>query len=217
MGTRALEFSRAHPDADPGYAAATAKLEQLVARSAEAATQQRSGIVDARAASARRRDLRRMLSVPIGHLGQVGREASVENHELGKTFRFKPAAQSLLAFRGAAGAMAAEAETHRETLVKYGLSAPVLEELIQLLAELDAAMALGNSGRAIHMRATEELNKVAAGIARTVMVMDGRNRQRFKNSPEVLREWIGASTVLGRPRGSSTGTTQAGGEVRPAA
>ena len=41
MGTRALEFSRAHPDVDPGYAAATAKLEQLAARAVEATTRQR--------------------------------------------------------------------------------------------------------------------------------------------------------------------------------
>jgi hypothetical protein len=53
MGMRALEFSRAHPDADAGYAVAAAKLEQLVARAAEAATAQRDGIVDVRAASAR--------------------------------------------------------------------------------------------------------------------------------------------------------------------
>ena len=226
MGARALEFSRAHPDADPGYAAATAKLEQLVARASEAVTLQRSGIVDARAASARRRELRRMLSVHIAHLAQVGQEASVENHELAKTFRFKPAAQSILAFRSAAGTMAREAEAHRETLVKYGLSAPVLEELGQLLAEFDAAVALGNSGRATHLRATEELKKVAAGISRTVKVMDGRNRQRFKNDSEGLREWIGASTVLGKPRGTPassqpndppTGTTPSTGEVRPAA
>ena len=35
MGVRALEFSRANPDADAGYGVAAAKLEQLVARAHE--------------------------------------------------------------------------------------------------------------------------------------------------------------------------------------
>jgi hypothetical protein len=228
MGTRALEFSRAHPDADPGYAAAAAKLEQLVARASEAATAQRSGIVDVRAASARKGELRRtMLSVHIAHLAQVGREAAVENHELGRIFRFRPTASTFLAFRTAARTMADEAVNHRETLVKHGLSAAVLDEFVQRLDQFDAAVALGNAGRAAHMGATAELRAVAAGIVRAVGVMDGRNRQRFQQEQHLLAEWISASTVLGRPRsvtpGSSpgapptSGTTPPDGDVRPAA
>jgi hypothetical protein len=229
MGTRALEFSRAHPDTDAGYAAAAAKLEQLVARAGEAAAAQRSGIVDVRAASARKGELRRaMLSVHIAHLAQVGQEAAREDHELGKRFRFKPGASTFLAFRTAARNMAAEAETHREMLIRHGLAATVLEEFVQRLDQFDAVVALGNSGRAAHMGATAELDAVAAGIVRTVRVMDGRNRQRFQQDEQLLGSWIGASTVLGRPRGVpvtasapdhevSTGTTPSGGDVRPAA
>ena len=222
MGTRALEFSRAHPDADPGYAAAAAKLEQLVARAAEAATAQRSGIVDVRAASARKGDLRRtMLSVHISHLAQVGQEAAAENHELGKMFRFKPTASTFLAFRSAAGTMKDEAQAYRELLVKYGLSASVLEELVQRLEQFDAAVALGNAGRAAHMRATAELRAVSAGIGRAVRVMDGRNRQRFQQEQSLLAEWISASTVLGQPRGGPATPTPepmpSTGDVRPAA
>ena len=61
MGVRALEFSRANPDADAGYGVAAAKLEQLVARAHEAAAAQRSGVVDVRAASARKQELRRAM------------------------------------------------------------------------------------------------------------------------------------------------------------
>ena len=107
MGTRALEFSRAHPDADAGYGVAAAKLEQVVVRAQEAAATQRSGVVDVRAASARKRELRRtMLSVHIAHLAQVGREASQEDHELANTFRFRPVANTYMAFRTAARDMA---------------------------------------------------------------------------------------------------------------
>jgi hypothetical protein len=41
MGARALDFSRAHPDTEPGTATAVARLEQLLARAAEMATVQR--------------------------------------------------------------------------------------------------------------------------------------------------------------------------------
>ncbi|MGH7607004.1 MAG: hypothetical protein ACREME_06660 [Gemmatimonadales bacterium] len=231
MGMRALEFSRAHPDVDPGYAGAAAKLEQLVARAREGAANQLSGIVDVRAASARKAELRRtMLEVPMAHLAQVGREAAQEDHELGRTFRPKPGKSSYLAFRDVAGIMATEAQAHREVLVRHGLAASVLEEFVQRLEEFDAAMALGNAGRAMHRGATAELNLVAAGIVRAVRVMDGRNRQRFQGDPQLLGQWISASTVLGRPRaaegtpdepreGGPGGRAPApeSGDVRPAA
>jgi hypothetical protein len=216
MGTRALDFSRAHPDADAGYLAATAKLEQLVARAGEAAAAQRNGIVDARAASARKNQLRRtMLSVHIPHLAQVGQEAATEDHELGKVFKFSPAAGTFLAFRTAARTMAAEAEARREVLIRHGLAPSVLDELGRLLDEFDGAVTLGSNGRALHMGATAELAAVGAGILRTVRVMDGRNRQRFQQDEKLLSTWEGVSAVLGKRRTAGSGTTTAPGEVAP--
>jgi hypothetical protein len=77
MGRRALEFSRAHPDSEPGSEVVVARLEQLVARANEVAAAQRDGLIQVRSASARKRELRReMLEVPIAHLAEVGRAAS---------------------------------------------------------------------------------------------------------------------------------------------
>jgi hypothetical protein len=220
MGTRALEFSRAHPDTEPGTSTAAARLEQLVARAEDTARAQRNGLIHVRAASARKEELRRaMLAVPIAHLAEVGRAAAREEHELGKTFRFKPGASTFLAFRTAARGMAAAAETHREVLLKHGLSQSVLEEFVQMLDQFDEAVALGNEGRTAHVGATRELRSVSSEIVRTVRVMDGRNRQRFAEEGQLLGSWISASTVLGNPRPDteSEGGTPAGGEVRPAA
>jgi hypothetical protein len=165
MGTRALEFSRAHPDTEPGTAAAVAKLEQLVARANEVAAAQRDGLIHARAA-----------------------------------------------------------EAHQEVLAKHGLSASVLEQFGQMLDQFDTAVALGNDGRTAHVGATRELRAVAQEIARTVRVMDGRNRQRFAEDGQLLGSWIGASRVLGGRRAGTVGgpavadgEAPAGGEVRPAA
>jgi hypothetical protein len=225
MGNSALKFTGAHPDTDPGAAPAVAKLGQLVERADELAAAQRDGMIHVRAAAARKVELRReMLAVPIAHLAQVGAVAAREDHELGKTFRFKPGASTFLAFRTAARGMASAAEAHKETLAKHGLVPSVLEELGRMLDEFDAAVALGSDGRVAHLGATRELKAVAQEIVRTVRVMDGRNRLRFADDGELLGSWLGASRVLrGRRAGTEggaaapEGTLPAGGEVRPAA
>jgi len=165
-----------------------------------------------------------MLSVPIAHLAEVGRAAAREDHELGKTFRFKPGADTFLAFRTAARGMATAAHTHRETLAKYGLAQSVLDQLVQMLDQFDAALALGNEGRTAHIGATRELKSVAQEIVRTVRLMDGRNRLRFADDGQLLGSWLGASRVLGEPRTGTEaapaapgGETPAGSDVRPAA
>jgi hypothetical protein len=219
MGTRALEFSRAHPDTEPGTELVLARLEQLVTRANQVAAAQRDGLIHAHAGAARKEELRRaMLAVPIAHLAEVGRAAARDEHELGKTFRFKPGASTYLAFRTAALAMATEAQAHRETLAKYGLAQSVLDELFRLLDQFDAAVLMGNDGRTAHIGATRDLKAAAAEILRTVRVMDGRNRQRFANDQQLLGSWIGATRVLGQPRqGSAAVTPPAAGDVRPAA
>ena len=221
MGTRALEFSRAHPDTEPGTATAVAKLEQLLARATETATVQRDGFIHVRAAAARKEELRRqMREVPIAHLAEVGRAAAREEHELGKTFTFKPGASTFLAFRTAARSMASSAQEHRELLAKYGLAQSVLDQFVQTLDQFDAALALGNDGRTAHVGATRELRSVSVEIVRTVRLMDARNRQRFADQEQLLGSWISASTVLGKPGRAGTvpeGGPPAGGEVRPAA
>ena len=224
MGARALEFSRANPDSEPGAAEAVARLEQLVTRANETAAVQRDGFIRVHAASTRKRELRgEMLDVPIAHLAEVGRAAAREDHELGKMFRFNPGASTFLAFRTAARSMAGSALAHREVLLKHGLSQSVLDEFVRKLDELDVVASLGNGGRTNRMGATRELKAVASEIVRAVRVMDGRNRQRFADDAQLLGSWISASRVLGNsPRAGTDAVvpeegTPAEGEVRPAA
>jgi hypothetical protein len=209
MGTRALEFNRAHPDTEPGSATAAARLEQLLARAKETAAVQRDGLVHVHAAATRKRELRRwMREVPIPHLAEVGRAAAREEHELGKTFSFRPGASTYFAFRTAARSMVGSAQEHRELLVKYGLSQSVLDQFVQALDQLDAAVGLGNDGRTAHVGATRDLRSGATEIVRTVRVMDARNRQRFADDEQLLGSWINASTVLagrGRTRSRKEG------------
>jgi hypothetical protein len=87
MGARALEFSRKHPDAGPGYDASVARLENRLNRAAQLEAQQREGILLSRAANARKKELRRDLKQGlIGHLVSVAEAASAEAPELSEKF-----------------------------------------------------------------------------------------------------------------------------------
>jgi len=226
---RVLSWTSAHPDDEPGFTVLVAQLQALTARIGQVVTEQRNGLIDSRASRSHKQELRRaMLAVPIRHLAQIGALAAREEHELGKTFRFKPAATTYVAFQSAARAMLEEAHAHKEVLVRHGLSESVLVELERMVDQLDAAVRLGTEGRMAHTAATRELEALRKEASRIVRAMDARNRIRFRNDVTALEQWVSARTVLGAPRGTvvEAGTPApvvegrtpgAGGEVRPAA
>jgi len=224
MCGRILGWMRAHPDDEPGSAVLATRLEALAVRIGEIVTEQRRGMIDSRAARERKKELKRvMLAVPIAHLARIGALAAQDRHELGKAFRFRPAADSYAAFQSAARAMFAEASNHKEVLVKHGLSESVLTEFGRQLDEFEAAVKLGLEGRTVHTAATRELAGLTLEVGRVVRAMDARNRIRFQNDRTALEQWISARTVLGNPRGTAepgtpeSRTPEAGGEVKPAA
>ncbi len=73
-----------------------------------------------------------------------------------------------------------------------------------MLDQFDEATVLGHPGRTARTGATRELQTLATEIARTVRVMDGLNRHRFRDDSQLLGSWLNASTVLGTPRAVST-------------
>jgi hypothetical protein len=201
MGKRTDEFSAGHPDTDAGYTIAAGRLTRLVEQGFGLVAVQRDGRIDEHAGSARRKELRlAMRAGPIAHLAEVGKLAAREQHELGKAFTFKPSSSTYLAFRAAAGSMAAAAQTHKDLLIKHGLSESVLAEFAEMLNQFDEAVTLASNGRTAHVAATKNLDGVTREIARVVRVMNARNRQRFRDDGQLLNSWISASTVLGTPR-----------------
>jgi hypothetical protein len=225
MARRVAHFSDAQPDTDAGHGLSVAKVKEMVTRMEQADGAQRAGRIDRHAGAMEKRRLRReMLAGPIAHLAEVGQLAAREEHELRSAFRFKPSADTYVAFRTAARGMQTEAETHKEVLAKHGLSESVLELFGDMLDQFDGAVELGANGRTAHKGATKQLQALATELAAVVRVMDARNRHRFQGDPQLLESWISASTVLGAKRGGATpaepptpGGTTAGGEVRPAA
>ena len=224
---RVVSWANAHPDDEPGFLVLQAQLQALVVRMGEVITMQRNGIVDSRSASARKAELRReILAVPVAHLAQIGGLAAREVHELGKAFRAQPSRTTTVAFRSAGRAMLEQAQTHKEVLVKHGLSESVLVEMERMLEQFDAAVRLGAEGRVRHTAATRELVALTREAGRLVRAMEARVRIRYRDDRAALEQWVSARTVLGVPRpvdegaeppAEGGGTPGAGGEVRPAA
>ena len=226
MAGRALGFSRANPDESAGYAAALARLEQLVTRADLLADQQLNGIRAVRNATAKKAELRRLIkSAHMGHLSNIARIAAREVPELPQKFALPRRGSTYLAFRTVARTMAAEALSRKEILVGHGLVETVLDDLNAAIAKFDAAVDQGTEGRRAHVGASAELETLANEIMELVNAMDGLNRYRFAGDAERLAAWESASTVLVRtrapqedPPAPGTGTpVPAPGEVKPAA
>jgi len=224
MGRSALEFSREHPDTSAGYAAALARLEERLSRAEQIATQQMDGLRDVSAAAERKLELRRSLQhAHLVHIAEVGKAAAREEPELNQKFVFRPGTRAYLAFRTAARGMAAEAQTHKDLLVKHGLAESVLENFLHALDQFDEAVEQGLEGRRAHVGASAELKSVADEIVQVVRVMDGLNRYRFMNDTEALAAWESASNVAGPTRPTPAAkpapgdTPPTAGETRTAA
>jgi hypothetical protein len=222
MATTALQFSRAHPHQSPGYLAALARLADRLDRAGVLATQQRDGVLERRAASARKREIRQTVSrAHLKHVATVAAMARPELAEPPQKYVLDPEANSYLAFRTAARSIQAEAESRKEILVKHGLVESVLDDLGQALDQFDAALEQGAEGRRTHVAASAELDEVADELVQIVNALDAVNRFRFANVPELLVAWESASSI-GDPSRASAQEEQAppatpAGDVRPAA
>jgi hypothetical protein len=198
-----LNFSRAHPDASPGYAAALSRLEQSLTEAEQLTGRQRDGINEARAATMRKRDLRRtMRRTHLVHLARVAEAAAKEVPDLAQKFVLAREAVPYLAFRTAARGMSAEAQNRKEVLVKHGLLDSVLESLALALDQFDLVVEQGTNGRRTHVGASAELDTVAEELVQVVRLMDGLNRYRFANDSDSLAEWESTSNTFGPPRSS---------------
>jgi hypothetical protein len=239
MGNRVLEFSRAHTDPSPGYAAALARLEKGLAEADALAARQRDGLNAVRSATTQKRVIRRQIRrTQLVHLARVAEAAATEAPDIFQKFRLTKEGVPYLAFRTAARGMLAEAESQKELLVKHGLLDSSIQTLAKSLTEFEQAVEQGNTGRRMHVGASAELQALAEELIQVVRLMDGTNRYRFSDDAEALAAWESASNTfaparsggqaVGRSGGQSTGGQADGrsggptppatdGEIKPAA
>ena len=213
MGVRVVLYGERHPDTDPAHGVLVGRLKGVVDQMEQEEGLQRSALMDRHTSALDKRRLRReMLAGPIAHVVGVADLARKDEPSLATQVQYRPSGNTFGGHLAAARGLLAEAEANQELLTKYGLSAEVLGAYRELLGQSDAAVRLGDEGRASHKGATPHLRELAKEVRQIVRTLDGRNRIRFKNDPKVLGEWISASTVLGKPgpvSGSGSGSESA--------
>jgi hypothetical protein len=230
-GTGARDFGRNHPVNTPEFILIMGELDELLGKIQIAAARQREGFIEKHTAVLRKQELeQRIRGMHLPHIQRAGRSAAPDNPQLVDAFPRKPSTSTQAAFRTVAGGMADAAEEHKEVMAKRGMSMDVLEDLKQSLKDYDAALELGNNGRAAHLEASAELRVLGRAIVQRVRLLDAVNQLHFRQDSSILSAWAAVSKVQATPKsavegeggsgpaqgGSAGSTDAASGGVRPA-
>jgi hypothetical protein len=217
MATRARDFCRAHPDPNERYTATVGRLESQLTRAEAMATQQDAGQAAVHASTARRAELRRVLrEQPLRHLARIADAASVSDPGLGARFKLPAGNISHQAFLVRARAMAAEAVTHRELFIGFGLPESFLDDLTAALNTYGQAVTDANAATSARVGARADLEAVTTDIMHLVQELDAMHRYRFRDNAELLAAWESARNVAW-PTSNGTATPPTGEGLEPAA
>jgi hypothetical protein len=211
MGERVQLFGRAHPIEDTGLKPVFDQLDESLSRGHALITQQAQGAQRAKAANAQRRDLRSLLWV--GLLRLIA-NICVEGAKLDPALAtLKPPARQApnRVFIAGAEALVTGAREHLELLGRFGLSAGVLDEAAKVVARYRAATEDATEARQSRVQASAELEEVGARIMVLVQRLDGLNRHRFADQPEILAAWESARNLVTIGPRVSTGSPSTGG------
>ena len=198
MAARVRDFLRAHQMDGVGQGLGLAKLEELLERAENLATQQRTGLAVERSAVKQRQELRRALQPRIlGYLSAVGAVAATQNAELAEQFRMPSRTTTHQELLTMSRAILERATAQKELLVKLGMSEQVLDELTTALGQYEDTLQATSAGRREHVGARADLKAVAADISRQLRLLDKVVRYRFGDNAELMGAWESARNVAG--------------------
>jgi hypothetical protein len=201
MAGRVRDFSWQHMFDDPSYTAIVTSFEAHLDRAEELATQQRAGRLTSRGSTARRIEARRSLHLDLlPYLVRLGQVVAETAPELGQRFVMPSSKSTNAAYRTAARAMFDEASAARERFIAAGMTQQFLTDLGLALAEFDAAVEAGRGARAAHVGARADLEVVTGKLMKLMNLLDGLNRYRFRNNPELSAAWLSARKVVAVPQ-----------------
>ena len=216
MGVRVRGFLQAHPSEEASYTIALSRFEEVLTRAETLAAQQRAGLIDARAATERRKEVRQLLHFQLlPHLVRVGELAAKDRAELARHFQLPGIHVTHLAFLTAAKAMLAEAESQKDLLVSLGMSDKLLDALKKAVSEFEAANERGTTGRRDHIGARSELDTIGNEIVEQVRSLDALVRFQFGDQPELMGSWNSARNVVGPSKGKVAPPPAGDGVVPP--
>ena len=204
MADRVRVFNRTHPSGDAGLPPLSEQLDERVVRAEAVAAMQRSGRLAEGAGTARRRELRAKLQQGLLRLlVRAGEAAAKEVPELAKRFQLPSLGATSRTFLTAARTMLTEARQRPELFVRFGMSAPLLDELGGLLDQYGTSVEEAFTGRQQHVAARAELQEIASEIMDLVERIGSYYRHRFRDDPDELAAWESASNLIGPFRGQA--------------
>jgi hypothetical protein len=195
MAGRARDFCRTHPDQNPGYTAATERLEERLARAEALARQEVSGRQTAAGAVVNKEELRLEIHKTIALLAGLAGPASNEERDLSVGIIRPILNGSHQAFLTRSRVAADTASTHKDLLTRYGMPENFLGDLNAALDRYEQALNQQHLGRAAHVGARAELEAVTSEIMLIVRQLDALNRFRFRKDAESLAAWKSARDV----------------------
>ncbi len=215
---RVRDFLRAHQMDGVGQGLGLAKLEELLQRAENLATQQRVGVAVVRSATKQRQEIRRVLQPKIlGYLSVVGAVAATRNAELAEQFRMPPSNATHQALLTMSRAILDKATAQKELLVSLGMSEHVLEELATALGEYEQTLEATSAGRREHVGARADLKAVTADISKQLRLLDKVVRYRLGDNAELMGAWESARNVAGPFKAKNEPQSGAGGSETPKA
>jgi hypothetical protein len=190
-----LAFATKYPDTDPSHVAVVTRLQAAVERADVLAQQQHDGSTEELGAQHQRRDVRRQVEAQIRHLAHVGREALADHPELQGAFTLPRHHAAAKTFITAVRSMLTTATAQKDLLIDRGLGTDFVDDLAKAVADFDASTLEASASRLDHVGATAELPQKTEECMRLIGVLDGLNRKRFADNPDLLAEWISAQHV----------------------
>src|SRR5947208_7451593 len=198
MAARVRDFLRAHQMDGVGQGLGLAKLEELLQRAENLATQQRVGVAVVRSATKQRQEIRRALQPKIlGYLSVVGAVAATQNAELAEQFRMPPPNATHQALLTMSRAILQKATAQKRLLVSLGMSEQVPDDLATALGEDETTLEATSAGRREHVGARADLKTVAAEISEQLRLLDKIVRYRLGDNSELMGAWDSARNVAG--------------------
>jgi hypothetical protein len=204
-GKSSHDFAIAHPFTDPGQIALVDGLGADLTRARAMVTQQRSGLLDVRAATAHRKELRQELQVPLRQLVTIAHAAADVVPDFSRRFVLPARGISHQAFLTATRAMVAEALVHQSVFVDRGMAPTLLEDLTKTLDEYEKTIEQRNAGRRAHVGARSDLNAVLSSVMARIAQLDAIYSYRYRRQPEQLAAWKSARDIPWPKNGSANG------------
>jgi hypothetical protein len=141
--------------------------------------------------------------------------AAAERPELLDRFRLPGLRSTHKSFLIATKAMLAEAVASKDLMVSHGLTESLLEDLARMITQFEEATETGFIGQRGHVGARADLLAVAAEIMELVEWLDGLNRYRFRENPELQAAWDSARNVVAPSSRSRAGKPPVDGGATP--